>query len=231
MLGRTGFPVPAHVNGATAASVPVTRVQHSGLRSIWWDAVPVGHSGAVDPDAQPPRSFAELRMWLPAYAADAARNLAVLAEPGEHLTPQQHWACVLAAAAVVRSPTVSPALAGEARARLPREAADAALAAASTMAGNAVYFRAKHFLHGAYDDLRSGLRSSATLTPGGDRRDVELCCVVAAAILGCEACLQDHEAGARAAGLPREAVNDALRIAAVVASVAATLDADRLVTD
>lgn len=188
----------------------------------------MGHSGPVD---QPPRSLAELRTWLPAYAADAARNLAVLAEPGEHLGAQQHWVCVLAAAAVLRSPSASPALAGEARARLPRDAADSALAATSTMAGNAVYFRAKHFLHGSYDDVRSGLRSSATLTPAGDRRDVELACVVAAALLGCEACLQDHEAGARASGLTREAVNDALRIAAVAASVAATLDADGLVTD
>ncbi|MGE0819931.1 MAG: carboxymuconolactone decarboxylase family protein [Candidatus Nanopelagicales bacterium] len=185
----------------------------------------------MDPDVQTPRSFAELRLWVPAYAVDAARNLAVLSEPGEHLTAQQHWVCVLAAAAVVRSPAASAALAGEARARLPREAVEAALGAASTMAGNAVYFRAKHALHGSYDDLRSGLRSSATLTPVGDRQQVELACVVAAALLGCEACLQDHEAGARAAGLAREAVNDALRIAAVVASVAATLDADRLVTD
>lgn len=186
------------------------------------------HSGPVD---QPPRSLAELGTWLPAYAADASRNLAaVLGAPGEHLTAQQHWSCVLAAAAVVRSPVASPALAGEARARLPREACDAALGAASTMAGNAVYFRARHFLHGSYDDLRAGLRSSSTLTPTSNRTDVELCCVVAAAILGCEACLQEHEAGARSAGATREAVNDALRIAAVVASVAATLDSDPLVT-
>ena len=155
------------------------------------------HSGPVD---QPPRSLAELGTWLPAYAADASRNLTtVLGTPGEHLTAAQHWACVLAAA--------------------------------STMAGNAVYFRARHFLHGSYDDLRAGLRSSATLTPSTDRAGVELCCVVVAAIHGCEACLQEHEAGARGAGVSREAVNDALRIAAVVASIAATLDSDRLVTD
>lgn len=186
----------------------------------------------MDPVDQPPRSLAELGTWLPAYAADASRNLTtVLGAPGENLTARQHWACVLAAAAAVRSPTTSPALAGEAGARLPREAADAALAAASTMAGNAVYFRARHFLHGSYDDLRAGLRSSATLTPSTDRAEVELCCVVVAAIHGCEACLQEHESGARGAGVSREAVNDALRIAAVVASIAATLDSDRLVTD
>ncbi len=187
-----------------------------------------GHSGPVD-DA--PRSLAELATWLPAYAADTSRNLtSVLMTPGEHLAPQQHWGCVLAAAAAVRSPSTSPALAGEARARLPRELADSALAVASVMAGHAVYFRARHFLHGSYDDLRAGLRSSATIAPTAPKADVELCSVVAAAIHGCEACVGEHEAGARSAGVTREAVNDALRIAAVVEAVAATLDADPLVS-
>ena len=133
----------------------------------------------------------------------------------------------------MRSPSTSPALAGEARARLPRDLTDSALAVASVMAGHAVYFRARHFLHGSYDDLRAGLRSSATIaptTPTTPKADVELCSVVAAAIHGCEACVGEHEAGARSAGVTREAVNDALRIAAVVAAVAATLDADPLVS-
>jgi alkyl hydroperoxide reductase subunit D len=54
---------------------------------------------------------------------------------------------------------------------------------------------------------------------------------VVAAIYGCEACVGEHEAGARDAGVTREAVNDALRIASVVTSVCATLDADRLLRD
>jgi alkyl hydroperoxide reductase subunit D len=189
----------------------------------------LGQSGPVD---AVPRSLAELSTWLPPYAADAERNLeAVLATPGAYLSPRQHWACVLAASAAVRSPTAGPALVGEARARLPREAADSALAVASVMAGHAVYFRARHFLHGSYDDLRAGLRSSATITPTTARADLELCCVVVAAIYGCEACVREHEAGARDAGVTREAVNDALRIASVVTSVCATLDADRLLRD
>jgi lipoyl-dependent peroxiredoxin subunit D len=54
---------------------------------------------------------------------------------------------------------------------------------------------------------------------------------VVAAVHGCEACVGEHETGARSAGATREAVNDALRIAAVVTSVAAALDADRLLHD
>jgi alkyl hydroperoxide reductase subunit D len=179
-----------------------------------------------------PRSLAEIGTWLPPYAPDVSRNLeVVVATPGEHLTPQQHWGCVLAAAAALRSPSATPALAGEATARLPRESAEAALAVAAVMAGHAVYFRARHFLHGAYDDLRAGLRSSATIAPTCPTIDVELWCVVVAAVHGCEACVGEHEAGARSAGATREAVNDALRIAAVVTSVAAALDADRLLHD
>lgn len=190
---------------------------------------PEVHSGRVD-DA--PRNLTELAARLPAYAADTARNLAVVVgAPGEHLTAAQHWGCVLAAAAAVRSPAATPALAGEARARLPRESTDSALAVASVMAGHAVYFRARHFLRGSYDDLRAGLRSSATITPTTARADLELCCVVVAAIHGCEACVGEHETGARDAGVSREAVNDALRIASVVTSVAAAIDADHLLHD
>jgi lipoyl-dependent peroxiredoxin subunit D len=171
-----------------------------------------------------------LRDALPPYARDTAANLdAVVGTPGRHLTDQQHWGTVLAVAAAVRAPTTTPVLAAEARTHLSPAAVDAALGAASVMAANAVYFRARHFLHGAYDDARAGLRMRLAVAPGVGRADFELWCVAVSAVEGCESCVGSHEAAARAAGLSREAVNDALRIAAVVHAVAAALEASGLV--
>ena len=178
----------------------------------------------------PAESLERLSDALPAYARDAAANLdAVVRAPGRTLTDQQHWGTVLAAAAAVRAPTTPPVLAAAARTHLSPAAAEAALGAASAMAANAVYFRARHFLPEGYDDARAGLRMRLATAPGVGRADFELWCVAVAAVEGCESCVGSHEAAARRAGLSREAVNDALRIAAVVHAVAATLEAAALV--
>lgn len=171
-----------------------------------------------------------LRDELPAYAAGLRLDLAaVVGTPGERLTGPQHWGTVLAAAATVRAGTATPALAAAARAHLSPAAADAALGVASVLATSAVYFRARHFLHDGYDDVRAGLRTRVTSSAGASTADVELWSVAVSAIVGCESCTTSHEAAARAAGLSREAVNDALRVAAVVHAVASTLEAARLV--
>ena len=172
----------------------------------------------------------QLHDALPAYARDTAANLhAVVRAPGRNLTDQQHWGTVLAAAAAVRAPTTTPVHAAEARPRLSPAAADAARGAASVMAANAVYFRARHFLPDGYDDVRAGLRMGLATAPGVARADFELWCTALSAVEGCASCVGLHEAAARGAGLSHEAVNDALRIAAVVHAVAVTLEAAALV--
>lgn len=174
-------------------------------------------------------SLEGLRAELPAYAKDTKLNLgSVIGTLGQNLTEQQHWGAVLAVAAGTRSPAVIPALAAEARAHLSPEAADAALAAASVMAMNNVYYRARHLLHGAYDDVRAGLRMQVIGAPGVDKVDFELWCLAVSAINGCGQCLESHEHVVREAGMTREAVNDGLRIASVVAAAAATLEAAAL---
>lgn len=178
----------------------------------------------------PSENLEQLREALPAYAKDTKLNLgSVVGTLGQHLTEQQHWGTVLAIAAAVASETTTPALAAEARARLTPEAVGAALGAASVMGLNNIYYRAKHFLHGEYDDLRAGLRMQFIAAPGVVKVDFELWCLAVSAITGCESCVGSHEAVVREGGLSREGVNDALRIAAVVHAAAATLDAAQLV--
>lgn len=192
-------------------------------------ARPAAHPPSPGPrvTSDPVAALAELAARLPAYAADTRTNLErIVAAPGAHLTAPQHWGTVLATAAAVRSPAATAVLAAVARARLDDAAAEAALGAATLMATHNVYFRARHFL--GYDDQRAGLRMRRSLSPGVPPADFEVWCTAVSAVAGCEACVVEHEAGARRAGLSREAVNDALRVAAVVAGVSAVIDSAAL---
>jgi lipoyl-dependent peroxiredoxin subunit D len=133
---------------------------------------------------------------------------------------------VLASAAATRSQRTLAELAEEAREHLSEEAFDAALGAASIMGMNNVFYRAKHLLHGAYDDLRASLRMQIIGKPGVDRVDFELWSLAVSSINGCGLCLESHEQVVREAGLTREQVLDALRVAAVVAGVAQAVEID-----
>ncbi|WP_230421498.1 carboxymuconolactone decarboxylase family protein [Actinomadura soli] len=95
------------------------------------------------------------------------------------------------------------------------------------MAMNNVYYRATHLIgDGTYATLPARLRMSIIGRPGVEKVDFELWCLAVSAVNGCGRCLESHERVVREAGLSRELVQEALRIAAVVNAVAATLDAE-----
>lgn len=166
-----------------------------------------------------------LRGSLPPYAKDLKLNLGSVTS-NSTLSEQQLWGAVLASAAATRSQRTLAELAEEAREHLSDEAFDAALGAASIMGMNNVFYRARHLLHGAYDDLRASLRMQIIGKPGVDKADFELWSLAVSAINGCGACLEAHEKVVREAGLSREQVLDALRIAAVVSGVAQAVEID-----
>ena len=62
--------------------------------------------------------------------------------------------------------------------------------------------------------------------PGVDKVDFELWCLAVSAINGCGVCIDSHEKILREAGLTAEQIQAAVRIAAVVHAVAATLDGE-----
>ena len=166
-----------------------------------------------------------LRGTLPPYAKDLKLNLGSVTSSST-LSEQQLWGTVLACAAATRSQRTLAELAEEAREHLSEEAFDAALGAASIMGMNNVFYRARHLLHGAYDDLRASLRMQIIAKPGVEKVDFELWSLAVSAINGCGACLEAHEKTVREAGLTREQVLDALRIAAVVAGAAQAVEID-----
>ncbi|MEU1615796.1 alkyl hydroperoxide reductase [Streptomyces sp. NPDC005722] len=173
----------------------------------------------------------ELKSALPDYAKDLKLNLGSVIGNSD-LPQQQLWGTVLATAIASRSAVVLRALEPEARENLSPEAYQAAKAAAAIMAMNNVYYRTRHLLSDPeYGNLRAGLRMNVIGNPGVDKTDFELWSLAVSAINGCGTCLDSHEQVLRKAGVERETVQEAFKIAAVVQAVAATLDAEAVLAD
>ena len=171
-------------------------------------------------------SLDTLKARLPAHAKDLKLNLSSLAAETV-LTPQQAAGSFVAAAIASRNAELIRAIKAEAGRHLSPQAMAAAEAAAAIMAMNNVYYR---FLHLAsnkdYGRLPARLRMNVLADPGVEKADFELWSLAVSAVNGCGLCIDAHERELRKAGLPAEAIQAAVRIAAVVHAVATVLDAE-----
>lgn len=171
-------------------------------------------------------SIEALKNRLPEYAKDLKLNLSTLAAETA-LSEQQKAGAFVTAAFAARNDAVARAIIAEFAPTLAPEALQAAKTAAAIMAMNNVYYRFVHLVEAAdYKTLPAKLRMNAIAKPGVDKVDFELWSLVASAINGCGACMDSHERAVRAAGLAPEAVQAAVRIAAVVHAVSVTLEAE-----
>ncbi|MER5478186.1 carboxymuconolactone decarboxylase family protein [Streptomyces sp. NPDC002734] len=175
-------------------------------------------------------ALAELKSAIPDYAKDLRLNLGTVI--GNSLLPAQAlWGTVLACAIASRSPLVLRELEPEARENLKPEAYRAAKTAAAIMAMNNVFYRTRHLLSDPeYGSLRAGLRMNVLGDPGVDRADFELWAFAVSAVNACGACLDAHEHKLREAGVSREVVQEATKIAAVLQAVAVTLEAEAVMS-
>jgi alkyl hydroperoxide reductase subunit D len=169
-------------------------------------------------------SLESLKARLPEYAKDLKLNLASLAaEPG--LSDQQRAGVYIASAIASRNPIVTEAVIAEFAPALAPEALAAAKAAAAIMSMNNVYYRFIHLVSATdYRTLPARLRMNVIARPGVDKVDFELWSLAVSAINGCGMCLDAHERELRKAGIAPEAVQTAVRIAAVVHAVAVTIE-------
>ncbi len=91
----------------------------------------------------------------------------------------------------------------------------------------ASYYRFTHLAEAPdYKTMPAKLRMNVIAKPGVEKADFELWSLAVSAINGCGMCIDSHEKVVRAAGISAEAVQAAVRIAAVVHAVAATLDGE-----
>lgn len=169
-------------------------------------------------------SIDNLKDALPEYAKDLKLNLGSLSRTTE-LTEQQLWGTLLASAVATGNATVLAELSEEAADLLSAEAFNAALGAASIMGMNNVAYRAKSFLGPDYGEVRMGLRMNIIGNPGVDKVDFELWSLAVSTINGCHDCTAAHADVVRKAGLTKEQVWEAVKVAATVNGVAAALTA------
>jgi lipoyl-dependent peroxiredoxin subunit D len=161
---------------------------------------------------------------FPEAARDIKLNLqAVLQE--SVLDPRLRWAVALACAFATRNATLREAVRQDGEAHLDEAAADDARAAAVLMAMNNVYYRFRHVVgNPAYQTLPARLRMTRIAAPKTSKLEFELLCLAVSAINNCEACVRAHEAAVLGHGMTVQHVQDAVRIAAVIAAAAVALE-------
>lgn len=169
-------------------------------------------------------SIEALKNRLPDYAKDLRLNLSSLAsEPV--LSEQQRAGSFVASALASRNAETTQAILAEFGPKLSAQALEAAHAAASIMAMNNIYYRFVHLASAPdYKTLPAKLRMNVIGKPGVEKADFELWSVAVSAINGCGMCIDAHEKVLRDHGVTAEQIQAAVRIAAVVHAVAATLD-------
>ncbi len=168
-----------------------------------------------------------LRDALPEYARDLKLNLGSVLSPAgaPGLTERQLWAVALGSAEASRNPAFAAAIGDLAAAHLDTAYQTGARAAAAIMGMNNVYYRFLHLVDDPeYGTMPARLRMNVIGNPGIDKVDFELVSLAVSAINGCGTCVASHERQVRGHGLPREAVQSAVRIAATVHAVARVLE-------
>jgi alkyl hydroperoxide reductase subunit D len=170
-----------------------------------------------------------LRAALPDYARDLRLNLgSVLSADGTPaLSERQRWAVALATAIAARHAPLAHAIEAAGAPFLDAAHVTAARTAAALMGMNNIYYRFLHLIEDEQNSWRTmpaRLRMNALAAPGIDPRDFELACLAVSALNGCGLCIKAHERKLRAQGVTREAIHDAVRIAAVMHAVGGVLD-------
>ena len=163
---------------------------------------------------------------LPDELKDIRLNLSSVLG-GENLQSEQALGIALSAAHFLKSQRLSQAIHSDILAGLGDRATAVvsdAVASAGLMAMNTVYYRFRHMIgKESYATRPARLRMSRMAQPTTDRADFELMSLGCAALAGCEACIQNHEASLVDMGTSEDACHDAIRIAAVISATACGL--------
>jgi len=165
-------------------------------------------------------SLKDFAQTLPDFAKDIRLNVGSLLN--EQLLPdQQKFGLLLACAHATGYKPLVDAAEAEAQPKLSPEAANAARAAAAVMAMNNVYYRFTHLAgNDEYRRMPAKLRMNVIGQPGIDKVDFELFSLAVSAMNGCGMCIDSHEQVLKKAGVSAEAIQTAVRIAAVLKAVA-----------
>jgi len=172
----------------------------------------------------------QLKDSLPEYAKDIKLNISsiLLGTETGGLNMQQLAGTALASAYATKEPTVIAALQNYASQHLDAAGIDAAKAAATIMAMNNIYYRATHLANDKdYGNMPAKLRMNIMANPGIPKIDFELSSLAVSAITGCGMCIDSHMQTLQKHGVEKEAIQNSLRIAAVVNAAAQAMQIEK----
>ena len=176
-------------------------------------------------------SIQALKERIPEYAKDLKLNLGSLASETT-LSETQKAGTFIASAIASRNAEVIAAVTAEFASKMDPAAYHAAKAAAAIMGMNNVYYRFLHLVEDEqYGKMPAKLRMNVIANPGAARIDFELWSLAVSAVNGCGQCITAHEQVLRSAGVTREQIQAAVRIAAVVHAVAVTIEGDSALSE
>ena len=95
------------------------------------------------------------------------------------------------------------------------------LSCTSLLNANNVYYRFRHFMHEEfYNNAQAGIRMSIMANPVLGKEFFELVSLAVSALNGCELCVTSHEKTLVGHGTAKQRIHDAVRLAAVLKSLA-----------
>jgi alkyl hydroperoxide reductase subunit D len=165
-------------------------------------------------------SLKQLAESLPDYAKDIRLNLGSILS--DQLTPEARKHSLLLACAHGSGyrPLVEAAEA-EAAGKLSDPQANAARGAAAVMAMNNVYYRFVHLVaNPEYGKMPARLRMNVIGSHGIAKEEFELMSLAVSAMNGCGMCIDSHERVLVEHGVKPDAIQSAVRIAAVMKALA-----------
>jgi alkyl hydroperoxide reductase subunit D len=168
-------------------------------------------------------SLDTLKDSLPDYAKDLKLNLGSMATIAS-LTDQQLWGTILASAMATGNAAIIRHAHDSAGPHLSAAALNAVKSANAVMGMNNIYYRFTHLVGNEhYATMPARLRMNVIGNPGVEKIDFELWSLAVSAVEGCGRCIEAHEQTLVQHGVTREAIQDAVRIAAILKGIAVTL--------
>ncbi|WP_034992556.1 carboxymuconolactone decarboxylase family protein [Beijerinckia mobilis] len=173
-------------------------------------------------------SIDSLKDKIPDFAKDVRLNLSNMAND-DTLGEQTKYGLMLACAVASRNAEILKAFDAECTPHLTPAARDAALAAATIMAMNNIYYRFVHLASNkSYGTLPAKLRMNVIGNPGVPKADFELWALAVSAINGCGMCIDSHEKVLMKDGVTQDTIQTAVRFGAIIVSAAVALEASTL---
>jgi alkyl hydroperoxide reductase subunit D len=168
-----------------------------------------------------------IRDSIPDYARDLNLNLGAVLTPtgAPGLNEKQLWAVAVASARASRNVGFARQIEALAAGKLDDAHLKASRAAAAIMGMSNIYYRFLHLVEDPeYAPMPARLRMNVIGNPGIDKVDFELLSLAVSAVNGCGMCVVAHEKQLRKHEVSREAIQSAVRIAAVIHAVAGVLE-------